>query len=139
MWDVDLSLGYGYLLVLWAFFTCFTFALCYGVAVSNGHIYPFVPAISDTGAQIPEANLFSEFFNLSNVILLVNVLLRFLQFRTLTRGLDSSELLLGRFNKLGLVFGVGIALGGSIVANFPSTEVRRAKYKWRKTCMLVIF
>lgn len=125
MVPLDFSIGYGYLPVCWAFFTCLTFVLCYSVAVSNGHIYPFVPAISDTGAQIPEANLFSEFFNFSNALVLVNVVIRYLQFKTITRGMDSSDLLLGRLNKLAVVFGIGTAFGGTIIANFPSTEVKQ--------------
>lgn len=119
----DLSLGYGYLPVFWALFTSFTFLLCYTIAVSQNHIYPFVPAISDTGARIPEANIFSEFFNFSVVLLALSVFVRYLQFQMLTKGLDSSDLRLSRLNKLGLGFGLVSAFGGSIIANFPSNEV----------------
>lgn len=119
----DFSLGYGYLPVCWALFTSFTFLLCYGIAVSLDHIYPFVPAISDTGARIPEANIFSEFFNFSLVLMVLSLFVRYLQFQMLTKGLDSADRHLDRFNKLGLGFGLVSAFGGSIIANFPSNEV----------------
>lgn len=119
----DFSLGYGYLPVCWALFTSFTFLLCYGIAVSQDHIYPFVPAISDTGARIPEANVFSEFFNFSMVLMVLSLFVRYLQFQMLTKGLDSADHLLDRLNKLGLGFGLISAFGGSIIANFPSNEV----------------
>lgn len=119
----DLSLGYGYLPVFWAFFTSFTFLLCYGIAVSKNHIYPYVPAISDTGAQIPEANIFSELFNFSVVLMALSLVLRYLQFQMLTKGLDSPDFLLNRLNKVGLACGLVSAFGGTIIANFPSNEV----------------
>lgn len=119
----DFSLGYGYLPVCWALFTSFTVLLCYGIAVSLDHIYPFVPAISDTGARIPEANIFSEFFNFSLVLMVLSLFVRYLQFQMLTKGLDSEDRRLDRLNKLGLGFGLVSAFGGSIIANFPSNEV----------------
>lgn len=118
----DLSLGYGYLPVVWAFFTSFTFLLCYGIAVSKNHIYPFVPAISDTGAQIPEASIFSELFNFSMVLMVLSLIVRYLQFEMLTKGLDSTDPLLNRLNRVGLGCGLVSALGGTIIANFPSKE-----------------
>lgn len=123
---IDFSLGYGYLPVCWAFFTSFTFLLCYGIAVSQDHIYPFVPAISDTGARIPEANIFSEFFNFSMVLMGLSLFVRYLQFQMLTKGLDSPDQLLGRLNKVGLGCGLVSAFGGTIIANFPSNEVRHS-------------
>ena len=123
MIKLDLSPGFGYLPVFWALFTSFTFLLCYTIAVSLNHIYPFVPAISDTGARIPEANLFSEFFNFSALLLAVSVFVRYLQFQMLTKGFESSDLRLSRLNKFGLGFGLVSAFGGTIIANFPSNEV----------------
>lgn len=131
----DFSLGYGYLPVCWAFFTSFTFLLCYGIAVSLDHIYPFVPAISDTGARIPEANIFSEFFNFSMVLMALSLFVRYLQFKMLTKGLDSADLQLDRLNKLGLGFGLASAFGGSIIANFPSNEVFQFQYVPECTCI----
>lgn len=122
MIKLDLSPGFGYLPVFWALFTSFTFLLCYTIAVSLNHIYPFVPAISDTGARIPEANLFSEFFNFSALLLAVSVFVRYLQFQMLTKGFESSDLRLSRLNKFGLGFGLVSAFGGTIIANFPSNE-----------------
>lgn len=119
----DLSLGYGYLPICWALFTSFTFLLCYGIAVSQDHIYPFVPAISDTGARIPEANIFSELFNFSVVLMALSLIVRYLQFEMLTKGLDSPDFLLSRLNKIGLGCGLVSAFGGTIIANFPSNEV----------------
>ena len=119
----DFSLGYGYLPVCWALFTSFTFLLCYGIAVSLDHIYPFVPAISDTGARNPEANIFSEFFNFSLVLMVLSLFVRYLQFQMLTKDLDSADRHLDRLNKLALGFGLMSAFGGSIIANFPSNEV----------------
>lgn len=134
----DFSLGLGYLPVFWGFFTCFTFLLCYSIAVANNHIYPFVPAISDTGAQIPESNVFSELFNFSAALVVVNVVVRYLQLRLISTGLDSSDLLLGRLNKLGVVFGVISAIGATIIANFPSQEVSCTDSK-NNTVVFVIY
>lgn len=118
----DISLGFGYLPVLWGLFTSFTFILCYGIAVSKNHIYPFIPAISDTGAQIPEANIFSEFFNFSIVLMTLSLIVRYLQFEMLSRGFDSTEFLLNRLNKVALGCGLVSAFGGTLIANFPSKE-----------------
>lgn len=119
----DFSIGYGYLPVGWAIFTSLTFLMCYGIAVSQHHIYPFVPAISDTGARVPESNIFSEFFNFSMVLMALSLFVRYLQFEMLTKGLDSSDLLLRRLNKVGLGCGLVSVFGGTIIANFPSNEV----------------
>ena len=75
----DFSIGYGYLPVGWAIFTSLTFLMCYGIAVSQHHIYPFVPAISDTGARVPESNIFSEFFNFSMVLMALSLFVRTLK------------------------------------------------------------
>ena len=119
----DFSIGYGYLPVGWAIFTSLTFLMCYGIAVSQHHIYPFVPAISDTGARVPESNIFSEFFNFSMVLMALSLFVRYLQFEMLTKGLDSPDLLLRRLNKVGLGCGLVSVFGGTIIANFPSNEV----------------
>lgn len=119
----DFSIGYGYLPVGWAIFTSLTFLMCYGIAVSQHHIYPFVPAISDTGARVPESNIFSEFFNFSMVLMALSLFVRYLQYEMLTKGLDSPDLLLRRLNKVGLGCGLVSVFGGTIIANFPSNEV----------------
>ena len=119
----DFSIGYGYLPVGWAIFTSLTFLMCYGIAVSQHHIYPFVPAISNTGARVPESNIFSEFFNFSMVLMALSLFVRYLQFEMLTKGLDSPDILLRRLNKVGLGCGLVSVFGGTIIANFPSNEV----------------
>ncbi|EDO49661.1 predicted protein, partial [Nematostella vectensis] len=123
MFFKDKSLGCGYLPLFWCLFTCFTFVLCYAIAVNTGHIYPFVPAISDTGAQVPEANVFSQLFNFSCLLLVANMFVRYLQFDLVTKGYDSIELGFARLNRIAFGFGVVSAFGGTIIANFPSQEM----------------
>ncbi|XP_032223251.2 DNA damage-regulated autophagy modulator protein 1 [Nematostella vectensis] len=128
MFFKDKSLGCGYLPLFWCLFTCFTFVLCYAIAVNTGHIYPFVPAISDTGAQVPEANVFSQLFNFSCLLLVANMFVRYLQFDLVTKGYDSIELGFARLNRIAFGFGVVSAFGGTIIANFPSQEESKMVY-----------
>jgi len=119
---VDFSPGLGYLPVLWAVITSFNFIVCYSMAVSFGHIYPFVPAISDTGAQPPESSIFSEFMNLSAFVAVANLSLRYLQLISVTKGAGESTASVLRLNNLSMIFGFSTAFGATLIGNFPSIQ-----------------
>ena len=125
-------LGYGFLPVVWSLYTFLVFLLCYLLAVHFNHVYPFVPAISDTGAYPPEGNIFAELFSISAYLGILNICVRYLQLR-LSIGED---LLLTRLNKVTVIFGVLSAVGATIIANFESKTVSftnsfcRVWYTW---------
>jgi len=101
--------------------------LSYSIARSNGHISPFVPAISDATSKNPEGAIFAQLFNTTALLTLVMMAVRYFQLRMINRQVDGGESShLSQLNALGIVFGFASALGATIVANFRSLEVDKA-------------
>ena len=118
------SPGLGYLIIVWVIIATISLVLSYSIALSNGHISPYVPAISDTTSRNPEGAIFAEFFNITAFLSLVIMSVRYVQVRMLNRlveGGESSKLF--QLNSLSYVFGVMSSLGATIVANFRPSKV----------------
>lgn len=113
---MSLKFGYGFLPLIWSIYTFLVFLLCYLLAVHYQHVYPFVPAISDTGAYPPEGNIFGELFSFSAYVAIVNVFVRYLQLQLAV----GEDVLLARVNKVSVIFGVLSSVGATIIANFQS-------------------
>lgn len=122
---LDLSFGLGYSPILWAIYTIFTITLCYYVGVSNGHLYPYVPSVSHTGASSPERNIFSMLLEFSAFWAVANIIIRYQQVNLLIKKVvqDLEKLLLRLHNKVSLAFGVSSVLGLVVIANWPSPNV----------------
>ena len=114
-----MKFGYGFLPVVWSLYTFLVFLLCYLLAVHFHHVYPFVPAISDTGVHPPEGNLFSLLFTLSAFFGVISISVRYLQLRLVIE----EDLLLSRLNKIALFFGLLSLFGATVIASFQSVMV----------------
>lgn len=110
------SPGLGILPVLFVTCSVLTFLVTYMVAVANGHVYPYFPTISDTGGYKPEQNIFSLFLSISSFLGFVTIIVRYIHFRFVTRGLDQNRI--SFINILGLVFGIIATVGAGLVAAF---------------------
>nr|XP_057911635.1 DNA damage-regulated autophagy modulator protein 2b isoform X2 [Doryrhamphus excisus] len=105
------------LLVVW---TAASFIFAYVTAVLLRHVDPLVPYISDTGTMAPERCVFGIMLDVSALLGMATVYVRYKQVEALT---DNSELHLHRLNRFGLLLGVCSSLGMCVVANFQKTTL----------------
>lgn len=116
--------GLGCVVMVWVLVATVALTLSYSIARSTGHVSPFVPAISDTTSKNPEGAIFAELFNATAVLTLMIMAVRYYQVKMINRQVEGGESShLSQLNVLSVVFGIGSALGASIVANFRSLEV----------------
>ena len=120
---INSSFGLGYLPVLWTLFSILAFSASYAIAVFEGHVYYFLPSIGDTGAQIPEANIFSLLMNISIIVGLSNYITRYFQCQYQARHCADERETIYRYNRMSLLLAVGSVLGALIVANIPLKKV----------------
>lgn len=95
-----------------------TIIITYSVAVGNGHVYPFFPAISDTGGIPPESSIFGFFLSACAFLGFVSVVIRYYQFRFISEHNEEHRPRLECVNKLALVIGVISTAGALVVAAF---------------------
>ena len=121
------DLGLGWLCILFVVLTISSISCSYSVALMYGHIYPFFPAISDTGVLSPEKYIFRELNNLAAFLFITNAYVRYMQYQLVASQCREEHTKLERLNKL--TFGIGILAGISMtfVANF---EIQRVRLKW---------
>ncbi|XP_031569239.1 DNA damage-regulated autophagy modulator protein 1-like [Actinia tenebrosa] len=116
------DLGLGWLCILFVVLTISSISCSYSVALIHGHIYPFFPAISDTGALSPEKYIFRELNNLAAFLFITNAYVRYMQYQLVAEQCREEHSKLENLNKF--TFGIGILAGISmtLVANF---EIQR--------------
>ena len=111
-----------FLPLLWPLLICITILTPYIIAVSLGHVYPFLPCISKTAAYQPQNSIFG--FLMASVALCGSLTLfcRYIQLDGIQDySVDESILRRVRLlNKVSVPFAVGSFVGVLIVANFPS-------------------
>ncbi|EDO45188.1 predicted protein, partial [Nematostella vectensis] len=90
----------------------------YIVAFIHGHVYPFMPAVSDTGVLSPEKYIFRELNNLASFLFIATCFVRYMQYQIVAEQCREESVKLSRLNKL--TFGIGTLSGVSMtfVANF---------------------
>lgn len=116
--------GLGCWVIIWLFVATICLVLSYSIARSTGHTEsPFVPAISETTSKDPEGAIFAELFNITAMLTLVIMGIRYFQVRMINRQVEAGETShLTQINSLGIVFGFCSVLGITIVANFRSIQ-----------------
>ncbi|KAK5650452.1 hypothetical protein RI129_001481 [Pyrocoelia pectoralis] len=102
-----------------AWFT-FTFLVSYIIAVYDGHVYPLLPYISDTGTLSPESCIFGQMMNIGAVITMMAIYLRYRQVKLVLDAEDMKAMSI--LNTLSLYSGVVACLGISFVGNFQETN-----------------
>jgi hypothetical protein len=118
---MDLTLGLGFIPLVWAILTISGVLFCYFYSVIIGHVYPLVPSISNTGTKRPEGDIFAETMNLSSFVCLVIVYIRFIQVRyRIGTAYDNVK----RLNLVSVISGATTVFGITLVANFPSAKVK---------------
>ena len=116
--------GLGCWVIIWVFVATISLILSYFIARTIGHIALFVPAISDATSKNPEGAIFAQLFNTTALLTLVMMAIRYFQLKMINRQVDGGETShLSQINSLGIVFGLGAALGATVVANFRSIRV----------------
>lgn len=116
--------GLGCFVIAWISVATIALILSYFIARSNGDVSFIVPSISDTTYKDPEGAIFAEFFNATAILTLVMMAVRYFQVKMINREIEGSKSSpLSQLNLLSNVFGLGSALGVSVVANFRSREV----------------
>jgi len=115
--------GLGWLCILLSICCAVTVISSYCVALSYGHIYPFLPAISETGVLYPEKYVFRELANLSAFLFISNAFVRFMQYGLVAQQCREEHVKLCRLNKLAFVVAILAGLGMTLVANFEIEKV----------------
>ncbi|XP_036369164.1 DNA damage-regulated autophagy modulator protein 1 isoform X1 [Octopus sinensis] len=100
--------------------TFLTFITTYVISVSNGHVTPYLPYISDTGAKSPESCIFGQLLTFSTIIALFTLYIRFKLIQSLVN-VDNSRIHV--VNKVSFGLGIIAALGMSLVGNFQESNV----------------
>lgn len=96
-----------------------TFCLTYILSVTRNDVSPVLPYISDTGTTPYESCFFSFFLNLSAILALCTLYIRYRWLRLVS----NEERSLRCCNIMALVLGGLSALGLSLVANFQETNL----------------
>ena len=115
--------GLGWLCILLAICCAATVISSYCVALTYGHIYPFLPAISETGVLYPEKYVFRELANLSAFLFISNAFVRFMQYKLVAEQCREGHVKLCRLNTLAFVVAILAGLGMTLVANFEIEKV----------------
>uniref|UniRef100_A0ABM5GEN3 DNA damage-regulated autophagy modulator protein 1-like n=1 Tax=Pogona vitticeps TaxID=103695 RepID=A0ABM5GEN3_9SAUR len=102
--------------VLLVFWTLAAFIISYVIAVLDGHVEPFFPYISDTGANPPESIIFGIMIAISAVLGAITMIIRYLILR---RQNEIIHFISSSLNLLALCFGILGCIGIWIVARFP--------------------
>ena len=119
-----LRIGLGCWVMLWLFIGTISVSLSYFMARSSGFTSPIVPALSTSTSKNPEGAIFAELFNIIAMLTLVIIVIRYFHVKMINRQVDGGETShLSQINSLGIVFGLGSAVGVTLVANFRSIEV----------------
>ncbi|XP_054280629.1 DNA damage-regulated autophagy modulator protein 1-like [Macrosteles quadrilineatus] len=110
-----------------------SFGITYILAVSAGHVYPWLPSISATGTSPPESCWFGLFVNLSTFLLLFAGYIRHAQVREYshcrpTTGPRKCT------NLLATTIGLVSVIGLFIVANWQMTSAIRVHYFGSQCC-----
>ncbi|XP_069760521.1 DNA damage-regulated autophagy modulator protein 1 isoform X1 [Narcine bancroftii] len=106
------------LLVSWS---AVAFIVSFVIAVTSGHVVPFIPFISDTGTMVPESCVFGLMINISAFLGTVTIYIRYRILQTLNEANSTSS---SRMNIAAFGCGFLACLGMCIVANFQETAVR---------------
>ena len=115
--------GLGWLCILLAICSAVTVVSSYCVALSHGHIYPFLPAISETGVLYPEKYVFRELANLTAFLFISNAFVRFMQYKLVAEQCREEHVKRRRLNKLAFVVAILAGVGMTFVANFEIEKV----------------
>ncbi|NXN97133.1 DRAM1 protein, partial [Rhinopomastus cyanomelas] len=105
------------LLVSWS---SAAFIISYAIAVLDGHVEPLVPYISDTGTKPPESGVFGFMINISAVLAVITMSIRYL---LIEKQNESSPFLRPACNTLALCVGLMGCLGMGVVATFQELSV----------------
>ena len=108
--------------VIWPVLVCITIITPYIIAVSLGHVYPFLPSISKAASFEPQASLFGALMTLVAFLGLAMMVARYVQVQAVPGDLEcefSSKII--RLNKVGLRFGISCLIGVVLVASVRSS------------------
>ncbi|XP_068701554.1 DNA damage-regulated autophagy modulator protein 1-like [Montipora foliosa] len=111
-----------FLPLFWPLLICITILTPYIIAVSLGHVYPFLPTISKAAAYQPQNSIFGFLMAIVALCGLLALFCRYIQLDGIQdHSVDESILRRVRLlNKVSVPFAVGSFMGVLIVANFPT-------------------
>lgn len=79
----------GWIPIIFVFSTILGYFIPYFIATYTGHVYPFFPAISDSGIMEPESLVFREMMNISGFLAMTTAFVRYLQLRLVISSIRS--------------------------------------------------
>ncbi|XP_065170764.1 LOW QUALITY PROTEIN: DNA damage-regulated autophagy modulator protein 1-like [Atheta coriaria] len=94
--------------------------LTYTISVSLGHVYYWFPFISDTGAEPPESGIFGFTLNITTVLLVISMYLRYCQMNCVKK---VGVIIITGLEQNSCIFGLLSCFGLNMVANFSEIDM----------------
>ena len=118
--------GLGWVPVLFVLVTFAGYIVPYIIALQFRHVYPILPAISDSGILLPESLVFREMMNLSGFLGIATSYIRYMQYQLITTllGKDIVPVLVQKLNTIAVIVGVTGGLCVTFVGNFRAKKVK---------------
>ena len=120
-------LGLGWVCLLFVVFSLFSVSCSYSIAIFHGHVYPFLPSISETGVKFPEKYVFRELFNLSAFLFITNAYVRYMQYQLVAEQCRDDHHWLTQLNEFTFMVGICSGIAMTFVANFEVQKVRLSR------------
>ena len=123
----------GWVPILFVLSTVMGYFVPYFIATYTGHVYPFFPAISDSGIMEPESLVFREMMNISGFLAMTTTFIRYLQLRLVISSIHSRvPMHVQQLNFSAMIVGEIGGIAVTFVGNFSAKKVCTIKF----TCSL---
>ena len=115
----------GWIPIVFFVSTVLAYFVPYFIAIYTGHVYPFFPAISDSGILVPESLVFREMMNISGFLAITTAFIRFMQLRLVLSSLERTfHVKVEKINFATMIIGVVGGFAVTFVGNFSAKKVR---------------
>eukprot|EP00794_Sanderia_malayensis_P011254 gene11254-12434_t len=119
----SLMFSLGWIPIAFVLATVMAYFIPYFIATYTGHVYPFFPAISDSGILVPESLVFREMMNISGFLAITTTFIRFMQLRLITSSIDIiPPILVEKLSFLAMLVGMIGGLAITFVGNFQARK-----------------
>jgi len=117
----------GWIPIVFVLSTILGYFVPYFIATYTGHVYPFFPAISDSGIMEPESLVFREMMNISGFLAMTTTFIRYLQLRLVISSIHSRiPLQVQQLNFSAMIVGEIGGIAVTFVGNFSAKKVCKA-------------
>ena len=114
----------GWVPIIFVFSTILGYFVPYFIATYTGHVYPFFPAISDSGIMEPESLVFREMMNISGFLAMTTTFIRYLQLQLVLSSIHSRiPSYIQQSNFSAMIVGEIGGIAVTFVGNFSAKKV----------------